>query len=281
MNMQWHYLYELFQYSSRLNRLAQIYQDRHDTLKAALYAEKSKHFSWTTPTTDNFIYGRDGRSFFTNVDILQYMEALGLTSNHYYTWVKDYLEAEAQAGRITKFFPITDESEWAKIAPTFRPELQVLNDSVKKKMAQMHYAPSKIRVIDFSNVPADQVIKTLKERYKGNTVLIDCWATWCGPCRMGIKAMQPLEREMEGKKVVFVYVTDESSPLEGWKETINTMPGDHIRLTSEQFAALPTNKGIPAYLMLDPQGNEILSIMGWAPANIERFRQAINKALVQ
>jgi thiol-disulfide isomerase/thioredoxin len=280
MNMEEHFLNEMSLYDkSKLGYLVQVNHEKGDAEKEKLWTEKRKHFSWTAFSTGNFIYGRDGRSFFVNGYIPEFMEANGLTNSNYYKWIKGYDDAMILAQRIAKFHPVADEAEWTKISPIFRPELQMLNDSVKKQMAQAHYDPSKVHIVDFSNVPANQVIKMLKERYKGRTVLVDCWATWCGPCRMGIKAMQPLEQEMEGKNVVFVYATNETSPLSEWKESIDAMPGDHYRLTDKQFATLPTNKGIPAYLIFDGQGNELLEQTGWSSTNIDLFRKTITKSL--
>ena len=42
--------------------------------------------------------------------------------------------------------------------------------------------------------------------FKGKVVLIDVWATWCGPCKQEIPHLKKLEEEMEGTDVVFLGV---------------------------------------------------------------------------
>lgn len=45
-------------------------------------------------------------------------------------------------------------------------------------------------------------------------VLLDFWATWCGPCKMLTPVMEQLAREYEGKDVIIGKVdVDEETPL--------------------------------------------------------------------
>lgn len=47
--------------------------------------------------------------------------------------------------------------------------------------------------------------------YKGKVVLINQWATWCGPCRMEIPELIKLSREMEKRGVVVIGMTIEDT----------------------------------------------------------------------
>lgn len=48
------------------------------------------------------------------------------------------------------------------------------------------------------------------DAYKGQVVLLNVWATWCGPCRVEMPSIQRLHQQMapEGLKVVAVAVDD-------------------------------------------------------------------------
>ena len=52
-------------------------------------------------------------------------------------------------------------------------------------------------------------VKTLAD-YKGKVVLLNVWATWCGPCREEMPSMQTLHREFgpKGLEIVAVSVDD-------------------------------------------------------------------------
>ncbi len=49
----------------------------------------------------------------------------------------------------------------------------------------------------------------------GQPVVVDCWATWCGPCVGMAPLIDELAKEYEGRVVIGKYNVDEESELSG------------------------------------------------------------------
>ena len=51
------------------------------------------------------------------------------------------------------------------------------------------------------------------ETIKNGVVLVDFWATWCGPCKMLAPNVEEIEKEYEGRAVVGKVDVDENPDL--------------------------------------------------------------------
>ena len=116
---------------------------------------------------------------------------------------------------------------------------------------------------------------------RGNVVVLDFFATWCGPCRAEMPELQQLRKELAARSdVEILIVADGSEPL----ETIAAFargPGAGL-----PFAYDPQGKthgafgftGLPALVVLDKQGRIRLSREGFNRAETG-FRQRLRERL--
>lgn len=93
---------------------------------------------------------------------------------------------------------------------------------------------------------------TAEPNTKGKFILIDFWATWCGPCRKAIPELNELQKQFKDQLVV-IGISDEK------EEDVKAMPSPVL----EYASAIDTKatmkkalevKGIPHVILIDPQG---------------------------
>jgi thiol-disulfide isomerase/thioredoxin len=131
----------------------------------------------------------------------------------------------------------------------------------------------------FDDIAPENILQTILDKYKGKAVLIDIWATWCGPCRAGHKAMAPMKEQMKGKNVQFVYITPPSSPPTTWQEMIKDIDGDHYYLTEEQYNYILDKyeaPGIPTYAIYNTKGEQTYKSIGFP--GLDTIKNEIEKA---
>ena len=132
----------------------------------------------------------------------------------------------------------------------------------------------------YDDVAPENMLQTILDKYKGKAVLIDIWATWCGTCRYGHKAMASMKEQMKGQNIQFVYITSPSSPLTAWQEMIKDIDGDHYYLTKEQYNYILNkyeSEGIPTYAIYNTQGEQTYKTIGFP--GVDSIKNEIEKAL--
>jgi thiol-disulfide isomerase/thioredoxin len=147
------------------------------------------------------------------------------------------------------------------------PILQQNDDLLKRIEEAKHSTAYKIVNID-DNLEGADIFKALIAPYKGKPLLVDFWATWCGPCKAAMKTILPVKEALAGK-VNFIYVTGPSSPKKTWEMTIPDIHGDHYYVTEKQYSALLQqfeSNGIPTYVIVDKEGNVKNKYIGY-PGN--------------
>lgn len=87
---------------------------------------------------------------------------------------------------------------------------------------------------------------------EGKFVLIDLWATWCGPCRKSIPGLNEIQEKFKDKLTV-VGITDEN------EEKVRAMKVPAIKYAvgidpENRIAKAVAVTGIPHVILMDPQG---------------------------
>lgn len=101
--------------------------------------------------------------------------------------------------------------------------------------------------------------KTVKmSDLKGKVVLVDVWATWCGPCKAEIPHLKKLEEEMKGTDVQVVSISvDEAKDKDKWLKMIKDENLGGLQLFATGWGDIAQYykiKGIPRFMVFDKQG---------------------------
>lgn len=135
---------------------------------------------------------------------------------------------------------------------------------------------------DVQSVAPEKVIDEILSKFKDKVVFIDFWATWCGPCLDAMKIFREAKADFYEKDVVFVYLTNSSSPIKLWEEKIKGIGSNHYYLTDEQWVYLMDEhdfSGIPSYLLYSKKGELSKKFTGY-PGNdavVEMINSELNK----
>ncbi|HEU4391570.1 MAG TPA: redoxin family protein [Blastocatellia bacterium] len=115
--------------------------------------------------------------------------------------------------------------------------------------------------------------------YQGKVLLLNLWATWCGPCRVEFPALQRIQREYKDRGVVVVMVSIDEEPYlvqmylqRNPASAVVLVGGDKVE---KAFAV----QGIPVTLIVDQQGIVRKRFEGFEAGMEQGLRQAIDQLL--
>jgi thiol-disulfide isomerase/thioredoxin len=110
--------------------------------------------------------------------------------------------------------------------------------------------------------------------WRGRTVLLNLWATWCVPCRKEMPALDALEAKLGGPAFQVVAINIDTRDLDKPKNWLKdagidrlTYYADPSAKVFQELKVVGRATGMPTTLLVDPAGCEIATLAGpaeWA-----------------
>lgn len=111
------------------------------------------------------------------------------------------------------------------------------------------------------------------EDYRGRVVLLNFWATWCGPCRQEMPALERLHRMLEPEGLEVVGLNVDAAP--GEIDALAHLGGDVAAFVREYGLTFDILRdpeggvmrrygvsGLPTTVLIDRQGRVVLETVG-------------------
>jgi len=143
-------------------------------------------------------------------------------------------------------------------------------DIIKEEAALQKSTIAHPILTDLNDQPIDL------EKYKGKTVFINFWATWCKPCREEMPSIQEAMKRLKDDKIEFFFASDETTEqIEEFKAAHN-YSFNYVKV--ENLSEINI-MGLPTTFIFNPNGELVFSEMGYRKWDDEaNINLILNKA---
>jgi thiol-disulfide isomerase/thioredoxin len=148
---------------------------------------------------------------------------------------------------LVELYPLTNDT-------LFRKENPLEGANFGQRLANVH------SVYDLTLTDASGRSVALKS-FKGKYILIDFWASWCGPCRENIPRLDELMKQYDPNVIQFVSISLDND-AKNWKKAMLAQHFDGVQLLDTKgflgLAAIYCKaRWVPTYVLVDREGKII------------------------
>lgn len=196
----------------------------------------------------------------------KYQEAFGLLDNMYRNGKGDAEVKKELAVSYGKLNPGKDGAEYvASIHKGLKEEVQ---ENVAKMLISEPAPAFEVKDINGKTVSLAD--------FKGKIIVLDFWATWCGPCKKSFPAMQQaVKKYSKDKNVKFLFIHTWEQSAHPLEDARNYLKGQQFNFDLYMDTKDPVSrknpavtlfgvKGIPAKFVIDGEGNIRFKMTGFS-----------------
>jgi thiol-disulfide isomerase/thioredoxin len=125
--------------------------------------------------------------------------------------------------------------------------------------------------------------KTKLSDYSGKVLIVDLWATWCGPCKQEIPHLVEIAKEYKDKGVEVIGLTNENPDTDAeWVKQFSQAFNINYPIgwaDNEMQAGLTLGRNsIPQTFIIGRDGKIVKHFVGFSPRLIPQMKAAIEEA---
>lgn len=117
--------------------------------------------------------------------------------------------------------------------------------------------------------------------FKGRTVLLNIWATWCAPCREEMPSLDRLQKALSSDKFEVVALSIDRQGVDAAKKFLDEVKASALKLyvdaTAKQGIALKV-VGMPTTILINKDGLEVGRLAGTAEWDSDDAKKLIEAA---
>jgi thiol-disulfide isomerase/thioredoxin len=259
--------------------LAGLYELYSDTLKAhGLYKEKYRQLlPYFNNISDKSKFNSNVRSYLNYVhtwlfqgdliwsfpDDEEFKKCFGNIENNFRGLARDYLLTRLMWRAYAKGFKIpasyTKKYKRYSINKEYRKVVKRTKHERKRNDRDKKGIKNELLMADGKTTTS---LEELLAQYKGKFVLIDFWASWCGPCIREIPHLKQLEEKYSKEKIAFIGISLDKQ-TQSWHRRMRTekieISNNYLLLNADKasFCKKYDVNEIPRYMLVDPNGKVI------------------------
>lgn len=118
--------------------------------------------------------------------------------------------------------------------------------------------------------------------YQGKVILVNFWATWCGPCKKEMPSLDRLQGELGGEDFVVLAIGQDLQGMEKVKSFFENRKIRNLAALNDKTVKSGRSAGVfglPASILLNAEGDEIGRLVGPAEWDTPEAKALINHVI--
>lgn len=128
-----------------------------------------------------------------------------------------YVSAQLLRYRVSSMPLAEGEAYYAKMSPAMQQSFDGLE--IKKELDGLRAGSPGSTAYEFTKTDINGKTISLAD-FKGKYVMLDFWASWCGPCRKGNPHLKELYGKYSAKGFEIIGISDDDSSPDAWKKAV-------------------------------------------------------------